>query len=144
MKGRFFMQLQILHVPYVSYITYVTFDRGYYKVNWSTGQIDFFKGKLKNAVHFCRSKQYLLDIHDFEPIPSENAKKVPACCTLATLYETYILEYIEGNVSLHSHPDDVDEVYLAAEAPFKGEFCHRHESHQTFCRNTLALKRIPK
>lgn len=137
------MKLQILHAPNTSYITYVTFDRGYYKVNWSTGQAEFFKGKLKNVGHYVRSKQCMLDMRNLEAIPGEKAEKV-SCCTLDTSHDTYVLEYIEGSVSSHFHPDNVDEVYLSIQTPYKWEFCHRHESHQTFCVKTLALKRISK
>ena len=138
------MKIQILHPPFLSYITYVTFDRGYYRVNWSTGEVEFSKGKLKKAQHYKHSNQCLLDMRHLENTPGENAKKVPNCCILETAYDTYILEYIDGPVSSHINPDNVEEVYLSIQPPFKGEFCYRHQSHQTFCDKTLALKRISK
>lgn len=138
------MKLQILHPPHLSYITYVTFDRGYYKVNWSTRHAEFFKGKLKKAEHYWRSNQCLLDMCNLEAILGENAKMVYNCCILDTVHNTYVLEYIEGSVSSHFLSDNVDEVYLSTEAPFNWNFFHHNELHQTFCGKALALKRFSK
>lgn len=136
------MKVQVLCPRCVTYITYVTFDRGYYKINWATSQVEYFKNKLRNSDHFRKSMQYLLDIRDFEAIPGENAKRIPSCCKLDTLYDTYILEYIEGDVSLPLHFSDADEVYLSASAPFGGSFSYL--SHKTFSGRLFVLKRIPK
>ena len=135
------MKIQLAHAPFTDYITYVVFDRGYYKVNWSTGKVEFSKGKPK--MENMKSKKTFLDFKKLTPIEGENASKT-ICMEVETSHYRYTLDYIEGDVSIHSHPSGVEEVYLSAEPEFKGEFCWRGDKHQTFSRKTFGLKRFHK
>lgn len=137
------MKVQIMHQRCVTYVTYISFERGLFKINWATSQIEFSTKKLRNLDKFCKSKQYMLDMRDFKEIPDVKAKMVHNCCTLDTLYDTYVLDYIEGCFSLPLKLSDADEeVYLSALPPFDGKFSY--QVPKTFSGKFFILKRISK
>ena len=126
--------------------SYILLKEGYYWVNWKSSEFCFFHSKLNLEEQFYSSKWFQLrERTKFTPISGGTAQKA-TCAAISTPDYIFLLEYVEGDVALHSHREGIEEIYLSAEEPYnlRGEFCKSGEEHKTFCKKTLALKRVPR
>lgn len=52
------------------------------------------------------------------------------------------IEYLEGKIPYHTHPENTREAYLSLSKPYIGQVCGYNQGHETFSERTLAIKVI--
>lgn len=143
-----------------SVIALVGVKDGVYAVDFGRKTANFMERKnFREAVEFLSEFVNFKSVYHTPDFTQRNLKSKEGMkgvryypCGSVTVFDTAVtkrdkkllMEYYDttrGEIPAHNHlPDKCIEVYLSAEAPYKGEFCDFGETHKPFCEKTVAVK----
>ncbi len=143
-KGRFNFRPNLPEI-------YVGIEDGMYKVqfDFKFRKVEF--QKEKGALQNCEILFVSTNFYEGDLIPKEGTEQV-LCYPCGELYFTergkkykLEMEYLDMSfekIQKHGHPENVAEVYLSVEEPYKGEICGYGGVHEPFAKKILAIKLI--
>ncbi len=110
-------------------------------VEFTRGEIMVFSPDIEMQVEF--------DEKDLEPKPGDDPGVLHYFDSIDIHEYNYKvnIEYLDttnGEIPLHDHPAGTEELYVAAEEPYKGEICLEGEAHKPWANKTVAVKIIMK
>lgn len=130
---------------------FVGINAGVYKVQFDSSKNKVEFRKDKDILQNCEVLYVSTEIYENDLTPKHGTEGVLyfPCCELffrenGKRYKL-IMEYLDTSfckILTHGHPDNVTEVYLSVEEPYKGEVCDFCDVHQPFVNHTLAVKLI--
>lgn len=126
---------------------------GVYKVQFdsNTQKVEF--RRVKDVLQNCEILYVSTEFYDCDLMPKRGNDGVLCypCCELHFSENgkkyTLIMEYLDtsfAKLATHGHPENVTEVYLSVEEPYRGEVCEFGNVHQPFVDHTLAVKLVKK
>ena len=152
-----------LMIEGTSVMALIGVEGGVYAVDFGRKTIQFMERKdFKEAVGFLSEFVNFKSVYHTPEFTQRNLKAKAGhpgvmCypCGRVTVFDTVmtqrdkmlVMEYLDtskGEIPEHDHlPDRCIEVYLSAEAPYRGEVCDFGEKHKPFCEKTVAVKLYP-